>query len=277
MNTDFFIKNPHSRFLEISGEDRVEFLQGLITNDINKCKINNPIYSCFLSPQGKFLSDFFIIEQSNKYIVEIDEKYFSSFLSKLRLYKLRSQVNFEENIKISSFILFGKTDYAIKDLIISFKDPRNINIGQKIFIKNKNELRINDIKEETFIKYKEILMKNSVPFSPEDLLENKSLLLENNIQHLQAIDWDKGCYIGQEITARMKYRALIKKQIYSLKILSGEINIGEDIVLNEVIIGKVVSKVNQYMLCMMKIELVKEKSKNKEKIEVNNSTILQYL
>ena len=80
MNTDFFIKNPHSRFLEISGEDRVEFLQGLITNDIKKCKINNPIYSCFLSPQGKFLSDFFIIEQSNKYIIEIDEKYFSSFL-----------------------------------------------------------------------------------------------------------------------------------------------------------------------------------------------------
>ena len=81
MGSDFFICNTHSNFLEIRGEDCAEFLQGLITNDIHKCQKDNPIYSCLLSPQGKFLADFFIAKQPYGYLLEIHDKYFSSFLS----------------------------------------------------------------------------------------------------------------------------------------------------------------------------------------------------
>ena len=88
MQNDYFIKNIYSKFLNISGEDSTEFLQGLITNDINKCKEDKPIYACLLTPQGKFSSDFFIIKYLNHYIIEIHEKYFDSFYSKLKIYKL---------------------------------------------------------------------------------------------------------------------------------------------------------------------------------------------
>ena len=97
MKEDFFILNSFSKFLEISGEDKAEFLQGLISNDIYKCKSDTPIYSCMLSPQGKFLADFFIIQESDKYLIEIHEKYLESFISKIQIYKLRSKVDIIEN------------------------------------------------------------------------------------------------------------------------------------------------------------------------------------
>ena len=279
MGSDFFICNTHSNFLEIRGEDCAEFLQGLITNDIHKCQKDNPIYSCLLSPQGKFLADFFIAKQPYGYLLEIHEKYFSSFLSKLEIYRLRSKVDFNKNNNISSIIVFSDKDKNIKNSIISFKDPRNNNIGEKVFISNNNndKIKVEKLNENSFEKYKEILLKNLVKFCPDDLEENKSLLLENNLQNLKSIDWDKGCYVGQEITARMKYRALLKKKIYSLEVISGKINAGDNIILGEISIGKVISKVNKYVLCMLKIENANENSKRKDKIEINNSIILKYL
>ncbi len=277
MKEDFFILNSFSKFLEISGEDKAEFLQGLISNDIYKCKSDNPIYSCMLSPQGKFLADFFIIQKSDKYLIEIHEKYLESFISKIQIYKLRSKVDIMENKNICSIILFSKENIDLDNIIKSFADPRNENIGHKIYI-DKDELKkIKNIKMEHYETYKEILMKNLVINSTDDLTIDKSLLLENNFDNLNAIDWGKGCYVGQEITARMKYRALLKKQLYSLEIIKGEININDDIVLDEINYGRVISKVNQYLLCMLKIELVERILNKKENFEFNNSVILKIL
>jgi len=277
MNSGFYINNPFSRFLEIRGEDRADFLQGLITNDIYKCKNDKPIYSCLLSPQGKFLADFFILLKSNSYLIEIHKKFFSSFLSNLETYKLRSNVEFIKNEDITSIILFSDKDYKVPNTILKFNDPRNKNIGDKIFINDKNSLKIDSLDEMPFDKYKEILIKNFIPFCPIDLDINKSLLLENNFEKLGAIDWDKGCYVGQEITARMKYRSLLKKKLYLLEIISGEIKIGEVIKENNITFGKIVSKVNKYILCMLKIELTKEKQNNKAIIKLNSSTKLKFL
>ena len=277
MDSDFFIKNSFSKFIEISGEDSANFLQGLITNDIFRCKINEPIYSCLLTPQGKFLADFFIIKKSEGYLLEIHEKYYSSFVGKLEMYKLRSKVFFSKNEGLDSIILFSTKTIKISDIMISFIDPRSKKIGQKIFINSKNTKKINDISEESFEKYKEILMQNLIPYTPEDLIINKSLLLENNFQNINAIDWHKGCYVGQEITARMKYRSLLKKKIYVLKLLSGSINPGDSIILNSINIGNVISKTANYVLCMLKIDLIKNQSLNNELIETDSKSLLKFL
>jgi len=280
MEQDYYIKNTFSKFIEISGEDRVSFLQGLITNDINKCHNNkSPVYSCFLSPQGKFLSDFFIINYNNNYLIEIHEKHFELFYSKLKIYKLRSKVEFNENSNLLSFVIFSKKIPEFSKNIILYNDPRNDNLGIKIYIdKQSNELKLLKLlKEYDYEIYKQILMKNLVPNSTIDLTENKSLLLENNFQNINAIDWDKGCYIGQEITARMKYRSLLKKQIYVLELLSGNINPGDAIIEQDIKIGNVISKAGKYALCMLKINLVKNKSLNKEQIKLNSSTHLKFL
>ena len=102
-------------------------------------------------------------------------------------------------------------------------------------------------------------------------------MLENNFQNLNAIDWNKGCYIGQELTARMKYRALLKKKIYVLKLLSGNVDLEEDIIENGINFGKIISKIDKYLLCMLKINLAEGKFNNKEEIEINFETKIKFL
>jgi len=276
MSEPYFIKNIFSKFLDISGEDSKEFLQGLITNDINNCKEHMPIYACLLTPQGKFLADFFIIKLKNNFLIEIHEKYYETFVNKLTMYKLRSKINIQENVKIESVIFFSKKIPFIEDYIITFQDPRSLNIGHKVYLNQDNNtiIRLEKFKEQSYDKYKEILMKNLVIHSPDDLIENKSLLLENNFQNINAINWEKGCYVGQEITARMKYRALLRKQLYVLKIKSGEVNIGDKILDNNIIIGEVMSKSKRYFLAMLKISLVEENIKNNRKLGTNKSSVV---
>ena len=276
MTTNYFYKNSKSKFLEISGQDSVPFIQNLITNDINKCKENHFVYSCLLTPQGKFFADFFIFKNKEKYFFEVNDIFYENFLNKLNMYKLRSNINIEEIKLFYSFIIFGELEINNHYEILNF-DPRNNNIGKKLIQYDpliKFNEKIIEIDEK---KYHEILIKNKVPYSPFDLQENKSLLLENNFDNINAISWNKGCFVGQEITARMKYRALLKKQLYALELIAGNINIGDKIIEKEVNLGEVISKANQYIFCMLKIELVKEKSEKKSLLEINSFATLKFL
>ena len=280
MNQGQYFKNIHSKFIEIWGEDRSAFLQGLITNDINKCKDQkSAIYSCFLSAQGKFLADFFVIIKEDNILIEIHQKYFESFYNKLNMYKLRSKVELNEKINLSSYVIFSKKNLLLNNSIASFDDTRSINIGRKTYVKSDSEdiKNIHTLNELNIDQYKKILIKNLIPYTPDDLIENKSLLLENNFQNINAIDWEKGCYIGQEITARMKYRALLKKKLYNLELISGNIKIGDTISNKEIIIGEVISKSNKYLLCMLKISLVEDLKIQKEIIKIDSQTMLKFL
>ena len=281
MTTDNYVNLNYSKFVSISGDDRKDFLQGIITNDIYKCDSKVPIYSCLLSPQGKFIADFFIIDYEKSYLIEIHKKFIDDFLKKLKIYQLRSNIKIRENNDFKSLVILGNNAlFQFDSDIINFIDPRCDKLGKKIFIRPE---RLHDflikfnLHEVNFDIYRELLIKNLIPFSTEDLIINKSLLLENNFDKINAIDWDKGCFVGQEITARMKYRALLKKQLYALKIISGNINIGDKIIEKEVNLGEVISKANQYIFCMLKIELVKEKSKKKSLLKINSFVTLKFL
>lgn len=281
MTTSNYFNLADSKFLSISGEDRGNFLQDLITNDIHKCDSTNSIYSCLLTPQGKFIADFFIIDHKNSYLIETHKKFVKDLINKLKIYKLRAKVEINIVDDLLSLSIIENNDLLQSEAnILLFKDPRNDKLGNKIFVTKKKFKEIekkHNLIEDNFEKYRELLIKNLIPFSSEDLIQDKSLLLENNFDKINAIDWEKGCYVGQEITARMKYRALLKKQLYALELISGNINIGDKIEEKEVNLGQVVSKANQYIFCMLKIELVKEKSKKKSLLEINSFTTLKFL
>jgi len=277
MTTNKYVNLIESKFISISGDDSKNFLQGLITNDINKCDSKNAIYSCLLSPQGKFLCDFFIKKGKEKYIVEIHNKYKEEFLNKLNIYKLRSKIVIDENEEYNSIIILFFDDLLkLSSEIINFIDPRNNNLGIKIFVKKKE---INDIVEkynlnEVDLKfYKELLIKNLIPFTVDDLIINKSLLLENNFENINAIDWEKGCYVGQEITARMKYRSLLKKSIRALEILSGTIKPGYKILNDQNEIGEILSYTNNFAMGMIKIEEAKVVIKEKKILRSNSAEL----
>ena len=276
MTVPYFYKNSNSQFLSIEGEDSNEFLQNLITNDINKCSEDNIIYSCLLSPQGKFLSDFFIFKKDEKYLIETHSFFYEKLLKKLNIYKLRSKVHINEVNNLHSYSVFGDIQKD-QDTFIFNIDPRNKNIGLKLIHLKKNPEILDSLNEINEEKYHQILIQNTVPLSHYDLEENKSLLLENNFENLNSISWDKGCYVGQEITARMKYRALLKKKIYSLEIKEGSQLIGQVIKDDENEFGKIISIKNNSVLAMLKIELAEIKINTKKKIKTNEGFVLEFI
>ena len=276
MTVPYFYKNSNSQFLSIEGEDSNEFLQNLITNDINKCSEDNIIYSCLLSPQGKFLSDFFIFKKDEKYLIETHSFFYEKLLKKLNLYKLRSKVHINEVNNLHSYSVFGDIQKD-QDTFIFNIDPRNKNIGLKLIHLKKNPEILDSLNEINEEKYHQILIQNTVPLSHYDLEENKSLLLENNFENLNSISWDKGCYVGQEITARMKYRALLKKKIYSLEIKEGSPLIGQVIKDDENEFGKIISIKNDSVLAMLKIELAEIKINTKKQINTNEGLVLEFI
>ena len=276
MTVPYFYKNSNSRFLSIEGEDSIKFLQNLITNDIKKCSEDNILYSCLLSPQGKFLSDFFIFKKDEKYLIETHSFFYEKLLKKLNLYKLRSKVHINEVNNLHSYSVFGDIQKD-QDTFIFNIDPRNKNIGLKLIHLKKNPEILDSLNEINEEKYHQILIQNTVPLSHYDLEENKSLLLENNFENLNSISWDKGCYVGQEITARMKYRALLKKKIYSLEIKEGSPLIGQLIKDNENEFGEIISIKNDSVLAMLKIELAEIKINKKKQIKTNEGLVLEFI
>jgi len=276
MTVPYFYKNSNSRFISIEGDDSNEFLQNLITNDIKKCSEDNILYSCLLSPQGKFLSDFFIFKKNERYLIETHSLFYEKLLKKLNLYRLRSKVHINEVNNLHSYSVFGDLQKDL-DTFIFNSDPRNKNIGLKLIHLKKNPEILDSLNEINEDKYHQILIQNTVPLSHYDLEENKSLLLENNFENLNSISWDKGCYVGQEITARMKYRALLKKKIYSLEIKDGSPLIGQVIKDDENEFGKIISIKNNSVLAMLKIELAEKIVNTKKQIETNKGLVLEFI
>ena len=277
MTTSKYYKLRDSKFINISGADRSTFLQSLITNDINKCDPKTPIYSCLLSPQGKFIADFFIINCIDSYLIEIHKNFFDDFLKKIDLYKLQAKIKVKNLESFKSLFLIKNNNFFEKEEnIFIFDDPRKNDLGIKIYVKKNNiDEFINkySLIENDFDKYRELLIKNLIPYSTEDLVKNKSLLLENNFENLNAIDWNKGCYIGQEITARMKYRALLKKSIKSVEVIEGNINTGDRIFLEKNNIGEVISSFKNFGIAMLNIEQTNEVIKKNINLKTDSADL----
>ncbi len=283
MTTGKYIVLKEAKFLFIKGKDNKDFLQGIITNDINKCN-KKVIYSCLLSPQGKFLSDFFIIPFNDSFLIEINQKFFNDFIAKLKLYKLRSNINIDETNDFASVVFINNSSsnsteegqIIFNKEYIEYVDPRNKNLGNRLVIKE--ELIDNLIKSKNYSlsninEYQKIMIQNLIPNSLNDLIVNKSLLLENNFDQINALDWDKGCYVGQEITARMKYRALLKKSIRSVEIISGSMMPGNKVFYNNNIIGEITSCLNNLGIAMLKIEDANDAFNNKNVLKTDSASL----
>ena len=287
MNTNKYIILKNSKFIKISGPDSDVFLQGMITNDINKCSNTQAIYSAFLTPQGKFIADFFILKLDDGYLFEINSDQLKNLVDKLNIYKLKAKLNIEENndyvsltIDMSNSLFNNLKEIGQLEKInngYAFIDPRNKKLGLKVILK-RDELRNfclkYNLETDTLKNYDYKRIKLNIPDSSLDLEYNKSLLLENNFDNMNAIDWDKGCYVGQEITARMKYRSLLKKSLTKIIIIKGNVKSGDEIFLNNKKIGNISSINNDIGLAMMRIEDSKNAYDNKIELNTKNGKIL---
>lgn len=216
---------PPRRLLRISGEDRQDFLQGLVSNDVAKATPDRAIWSALLTAQGKFLHDFFIIEHDGAYLLDAEAERIDDLKRRLSLYRLRARVAIEAVEGWAVAIAWG--DDALKALGlpdeagaatpfgggVAFADPRLAGAGARLYLPDAAALEATGFAAGDVAAYDRLRISLGLPDGSRDMQVEKAILLENGFDELHGVDWKKGCYVGQELTARTKYRGLIKKRL----------------------------------------------------------------
>lgn len=216
---------PHRSVISVAGADRVEFLQGLISNDTRKVTPDQAIWAALLTPQGRFLNDMFVADAGNEtFYLETERERAPALAKKLKMYTLRSKVTVED-LGATHEVAAAFGDDASKALgiegAVSFIDPRLETLGARVIAaagRASALLSARGFTEAPLAAYDALRLPLGVPDGSRDLQVEKALLLENGFDELNGVDWKKGCYMGQELTARTKYRALIKKRLFPVKV-----------------------------------------------------------
>lgn len=197
----YYTKLENRGLLRLSGPDTRNFLQGLISNDVNLLDTQPLVYACLLNAQGKFLHDFFLSEKDGTILIDCEGgERAKDLFKRLSIYKLRADVKIELIEKNSVYVGLGSWGAM---------DPRGF--GVRAFDQP-------DVKQKPFDVWDKTRIELCIPDGSRDMIPEKSTLMESNLDLLNGISFDKGCYIGQELTARMHYRALVKKRLQTVNI-----------------------------------------------------------
>ncbi len=197
----------HRAVITISGTDRKNFLQGLITNNIEKISQQEALYAALLSPQGKYLHDFFISESGDTLFLDCERERLPDLFRRLMMYKLRADVEITDCSDNYSILATSNMSNAA---LVSCPDPRLSEMGFR---------SIHDVYEhKASDQYNMLRLIHGLPEGSRDFDIDRTLILEGNLEQLNGVDFDKGCYVGQEVTARMKHRANLKKRLLPIKV-----------------------------------------------------------
>ncbi|WP_417832208.1 YgfZ/GcvT domain-containing protein [Terasakiella sp.] len=244
-----YCKLPNRAVLKIEGEDRLDFLQGLISNDVNKVTATDGIYAAFLTPQGKFLCDFFIAQENDALLLDIDAEAMPAFKKKLMMYKLRANVAIADvSAQYEVFAAFG--DKTTQSGV--FADPRLEEAGYRAILPNGQD--IENAEPVPFETYELMRIQLGLPDGARDMTVEKSILLENGFDELHGVDWNKGCYMGQELTARTKYRALIRKRLFPVMVEGDLPAPGTEITSGDKVVGEIHSGIQNMALATLKLD-----------------------
>jgi len=254
MNNNVYILEDRA-ILYINGPDAKDFLQNLISNDINKVSDSSSCFASLLTPQGKFLYEFIVVKHKSGYFIDCEKSQSEEIFKQLSLYKIRTKV---EILNLSNeFVVatFGYEKYLTiegsKDILgFTFKyredpillDPRNKYLGARLII-NLEKLYLSlkklNLKNDKIEKYHSHSHKLGIVPKNLNKLKNKLFGIECNFEELNGIDFKKGCYVGQENTARIKLKNKLSKRLLPIEIIDGKLSEDETIYYNNIDIGKV--------------------------------------
>ena len=272
--------------LFIDGVDAKDFLQNIITNDINKVSDHNSCFASLLNPQGKFLFEFLVIQHKKGYFIDCEKNQINELFKQLSLYKLRSSVQIlnlsnEFVVAALSYEKFKSMEGSKDQLGFTLKyredpillDPRNKKLGARLVI-NLEKLYLSlkklDLKSTKHEEYYNLSFELGIAQQNTDKLKNKIFGIECNFDELNAIDFKKGCYIGQENTSRIKLKNKLTKRLLPIRVIEGDISAGQSIFIEKTEIGKVLIDKN-YPFAIIKHS--SEKFNFDLIFKINNATI----
>ena len=242
-------------FIQVTGAEAKDFLQNIVTNDVEKVTDSSSVFSSILTPQGKYLFEFFILKLKDFYLLECEKESTEEIIKLLNYYKLRSKVDFinlnkEYSASVISLEKFKEIDSSnsSKGKTINYEDgliyidPRNDKLGAKIISKigtvqiKIKKLNLNFADKN---KYYKNCFELGIPQINLKNLKDKIFGIENNLDELNGIDFKKGCYVGQENTSRIKLRNKLRRRILPVQKISGEISENDIIKYKDLEIGKI--------------------------------------
>jgi len=248
--------------IRITGDDARPFLQGLISNDIARADGTQGLYAALLTPQGKYLFDFFITADGDALLMDVLGADSEALIKKLTMFKLRSKVTLEDaRDAYDVYALYGDDAGAVladgkqtttADGAILYADPRLPGAGVRAIAPKGWDASTLGGEAATDDDYQRHRITLGLPEAPLDLEKEKSILLESGFDELSGVDWKKGCYMGQELTARTKYRGLIKKRLVPVAI-DGAAEPGTDVMQDGKRVGDLRSVHGDIGLAMLRL------------------------
>jgi folate-binding protein YgfZ len=254
----------------ISGDTARDFLQGLITNDIQRVSPSCAIYAALPTPQGKFLHDFFIVEHKERLLLDCKRDRIPDLIKRLTMYRLRARVEIvDESDKWEVGVMLAGDEEGEQQPAgtaktrfdgVSYIDPRHAGMGDRtIRLIDADDTFPTDTDqvEKNRATYDALRISLGIPDTDRDLIADKSMPLESGFDELHGVDFQKGCYVGQEVTARMKHRNLVKKRLFPIT-FDGDITAGAVVKCGEVDAGDVRSTSDGRGIALLRLDLVEK-------------------
>ncbi len=257
--------------LAVSGPDRRAFLQGLVSNDVEKVGPEQARYAALLTAQGKYLHDFIMIESGEAILLDAESQRLADLQRRLAIYRLRAKAMLGARPDLAVAAVFGESALAALKLAgdpgaalpfgggVAFVDPRLAALGARCILPRETAraaLAASGFVEAPFAAYDRLRLGLGIPDGSRDLVPEKSILLESGFDELNGVDWHKGCYIGQELTARTKYRGLVKKRLMPIEIDGPAPAPGTIVTADGREVGEMRSSRDRHGLALLRIEPV---------------------
>ena len=240
---------PGRGVIEVAGEDRANFLQGLVSNDVTQAIPGRSVWAALLTPQGKWLADFFILADGDRLLLDCERALMPPLLQRLSRFRLRSKVALRAAEELSVHAAWDGTPTATSagQAIVAL-DPRLPAAGWRL-------LSATPLPATAFeADWDHHRLALGLPDGSRDLEAEKTVLLEAGFDELSGVSWTKGCYMGQELTARTKYRGLVKRRLVPVSVSGALPPPGTPVLRNAVDVGTMRSGRDQSGLAVLRID-----------------------
>ena len=289
MADDVYVRLDERGVIGLAGEDARSFLQGLISNDVGRVATDNAIYGALLTAQGKFLHDFILAEWQGGLLLDCEAARLPDLLRRLTLYRLRAKVqlaNHSESIAVyvlpgagaSDRLGLGQKAGATRPFSggIALVDPRLPALGTRVYgpaAEMAAALAALGFRPGVSADYHAHRIALGIPDGSRDLAVEKAFLLENNFEEINGVDFKKGCYVGQELTARTKYRGLIRKRLFRVDAEGPLPPPGTLIMLGDKEAGVMYSGLGHSGLALLRLEQIEEAAQSGERLRAGDATL----
>jgi len=285
-----YIMLENRGLIGVDGEDARDFLQGLISNDVHKVTVEKTLYAALLTPQGKFQYDFFLSASDTGLLIDCELDRLEEFKRKLSMYKMRAKVELSDRTPdLTVAALNG--DGVAKTLGVentegttapfadgtACMDPRLVLMGGRAVVSREDaatQIEAAGFKAGDPSDYERLRLNNGLPDGSRDMVVDKAILLENGFVELHGVDWNKGCYMGQELTARTHYRGLVKKRLMPVRIEGPTPEPGTQILFNGKDAGEIRTSLDGRGLALIRLEPYRNRAASNEPFTAGEAIIV---